>query len=501
MELTEDKLPNDIQELKRLLISTQKKYDNLLEQFKLAQQRQYVASTEKNILQGELFDEPSEAEAAEEGAPTETVVAAHTRQQKPKRQPIPDHFPREVIRHDIDDAEKRCDCGCEKICFGEEVSEQLDIIPPQIKVIQHVRPKYVCKSCESHISMAPMPWVLLPKSIASAGLVAYTITNKYVDHIPLYRQEAIWQRYGIDIPRSSCCDWILKTAELCEPLIKQLTTHILKSGYVQADETPVQVMKEAQRKNTQKSYMWVYRGGDANNVGVVYEYQETRAAAHPKLVLESFEGYLQTDGYKGYDWVSDKDDIVHLACMAHARRPFAELVKMSKKVGKSHQAVALIGQLYHVEAKARHLNPWERKALRGKEAKPILDKLKAWLEKSIKGSPPKGKLGNAIKYMLDRWGELNHYLLDGRLEIDNNLIENAIRPFAIGKKNWLFAGSPRGAKASATLYSLIMTCKANDIDPYAYFRYMLDQLRTCSSDEDYNALLPFNIDKSVLRIN
>lgn len=501
MTISEDKLPNDIQALKRLLISTQKKYDHLLEQFKLAQQRQYAASSEKNILQGDLFDEPSVDNADDTNLSTETSVAEHTRKKKPKRQPIPDHFPREVICHDVDESEKRCACGCEKTCFGEDISEQLDIIPPQIKVIQHVRPKYVCTSCESNISIASMPPVLLPKSIASAGLVAYTITNKYVDHIPLYRQEAIWRRYGIDIPRSSCCDWMLKTAELCEPLIKQLTTHVLNSGYVQADETPVQVMKEVMRKNTQKSYMWVYRGGDTNKTGIVYEYQETRAASHPKLLLASFQGYLQTDGYKGYDWVNDEKDIVHLACMTHARRPFAELVKISNNVGKSHQAVALMSQLYKVEANARDLSPEARKALRDIEAKPILDKLKTWLEKSIKGSPPKGKLGKAIKYMLDRWNELSNYLLDGRLEIDNNRVESAIRPFAIGRKNWLFAGSPRGAKASATLYSLIMTCKANDIDPYAYFRYMLDQLRACNSDEDYKALLPFNIDKSLLRIN
>ena len=229
---------------------------------------------------------------------------------------------------------------------------------------------------------------------------------------------------------------------------------------------------------------------------MIYDYQETRAGQHARDFLQGFKGYLQTDGYKGYDWVADYKEITHLGCMAHARRPFAELVKILKKTGKAHQALSFIQNLYKVETYARDnkLDTEQRKMLRDKESKPILDKLKIWLEKTMRGSPPQGKLGKGINYIVDRWEELTNYLKDGRLEIDNNAIENSIRPFAIGRKNWLFMGSPRGARAGMIFYSLIMTCKANDIEPANYFNYMLLRLRDCKTDKDYKALLPFNID-------
>lgn len=500
-----ESLPNDPESLKKLLIETQEKlissenktqhwkseYEKLFEQFKLAQLKRFAASSEKNPLQDSLFDE---ADAPiEETQETKTVtVQAHERKTHPKRKPLPESFPREVIEHDVSDAEKQCDCGCQKTKFGESVTEQLDIIPPQIKVIRHVRPKYVCKKCEEGIVIAPMPKLLLPKCIASSGFMAYAVVSKYVDHLPLYRQEQIWKRMHVDIPRNSLCNWLIKTADQCEPLYQLIREHILSGNYIQADETPVQVLKEPDRKNTSKSYIWVYRGGPPNQIATYYEYQETRAGAHCQNWLNGFKGYLQSDGYKGYDWVDDHKNITHLACMVHARRPFAQLIKIAKKPGKSHEAIKYIQKLYQIESEVKSLSFDERKAIRLERAKPILDNMKIWLDKSARTTPPKGKLGMAIQYMLDRWQQLNHYLLDGQLQIDNNLIENDIRPFAIGKKNWLFKGSQRGARAGAIFYTLIATAKIHHLEPYRYLRYVFEKLPGCKSPDNYRALLPWN---------
>lgn len=477
--------------LKKQIEELQHKYNSILEQYKLSQQRQFNPSSEKNILQGELFDEVGVEEVKEEQAES-VEVPAHKRT-KSKRKSLPANLPRTDVIHDINESEKTCECGCQKERFGEEVTEQLEIVRPKLNVIRHIRPKYACKKCELGVAIAPMPNLLLPKSNATPSLITFIVIGKYLDHLPLYRQEQIWKRYGIDIPRNTMCGWLLSVAELCEPLWEQLRLHLLAYDYAQADETPVQVLQEPGRTNAQKSYMWVYRGGCIKEKVIVYDYQETRAGQHAKDFLNGFKGYLQTDGYAGYNWVSETSDIIHLGCMTHARRPFAELVKLIKNPGKAHQALAFIQKLYAVEKEARQLMPDERFELRNQKAKPILDKFKDWLNKIMKGSPPQGKLGSGIKYITERWSELTNYLMDGRLEIDNNAIENCIRPFAVGRKGWLFMGSPKGARAGVIFYSLIQTCKANDIDPEKYFNYMLNRIRECRIDEDYKALLPFNI--------
>lgn len=502
-------LRHEVEELKSRLIEAshestlwKDKYESLLEQFKLFQQRQFAPSSEKNLAQQDFFDEAGIdlPEPKNEESQSNTIDVPAHKPTKAKRAPFPKNLPREEIVHDIEEEKKICDCGCEKERFGEEVTEQLKVIPPKLSVVCHIRPKYACKKCESAVSIAAMPNLLLPKSNATPSLITFIILNKYCDHLPLYRQEQIWKRYNINIPRNTMCGWLLSVAELCEPLWEQLRLYLLAHDYIQADETTLQVMKESERKNTQKSYAWVYKGGCVKQKVVVYEYQETRAGLHARNFLKGFKGYLQTDGYKGYDWVDDIEEIIHLGCMAHARRPFAELVKLIKKPGKAHQALAFIQKLYKVEKEARDngLTPEERQALRDKKSKPILNKLKEWLEKTMRGSPPQGKLGKGIKYMIDRWEELTNFLKDGRLEIDNNGVENSIRPFAVGRKNWLFMGSPRGARAGMIFYSLIMTCKANDIDPASYFNYMLNRIRNCKTDNDYKALLPLNIDQNLL---
>jgi len=501
MEKTAD-LPTSVPELHDLIFSLQEevghfkqKYYFMLEQFKLAQQRQFARSSESNVLQYEMqFDEAESVPAEEIPEEENTITVTYTRS-KPKRRTLPDNLPREVIEYDIEESEKQCACGCLKKRIGEEITEQLEIVPAQLKVIQHVRPKYACNRCDEGVSIAPMPTLFLPKSMASASLVAHTIINKYQDHLPLYRQEKIWQRMGVEMARNTLSGWIIAAAEVCMPMREVLINALRTSDYLQADETPVQVMDEPNRKNTSTSYMWVYRTSRPDNTIILFDYRETRQAAWPKEILKHFKGYLQTDGYNGYDWVDNEPGITHLGCMAHARRPFAELVKLAKTTGKSHQAVAYFQKLYAIEKIARDnkYTPEQRHQLRLEKSKPVLDKMKDWLEKSLKHAVPQSKLSNALLYMQQRWEELTNYLIDGTLEIDNNGAENQIRPFALGRKNWLFSGSPRGAHASALFYSLIATAVANAWNPFDYLKHLFENIRHCKTQDDYVKLLPFNI--------
>ena len=313
--------------------------------------------------------------------------------------------------------------------------------------------------------------------------------------MPLYRQEKIWERLDVDLPRNSLCGWILKTAELCEPLIKQLQKNIVSYDIAQADETTVQVMHEKGRENTTKSYMWCYRGGNKDNFSIVYDYQETRGGYHAERFLSGYKGFLQSDAYSGYNWVDKNAQITSVGCHAHARRPFAELVKIATAPCLAHQALTFYRKLYAIEdlARTKKLSADSRLALRAEKSKPILDAFKIWLDHHLTKTSEQGKIGKAIRYCLSNWDELTNYLKDGRIEIDNNLLENAIRPFALGRKNWLFMGSPAGAKAGGILYSLIETCKTHNINPQKYFFAMLHKIRLCKTDDDYKKLLPQNI--------
>ncbi len=305
------------------------------------------------------------------------------------------------------------------------------------------------------------------------------------------RQEEMWKRMEIDMPRSSLCGWVLKTAEFAVPLVRLLQKIIISNDYVQVDETSVQVLNEVGRDNRTKSYMWVYRGGGSNPC-IVYEYQETRGGYHAQQFLLGFEGYLQSDAFSGYNWANDKEEILRVGCHAHARRPFAELAKTQKTSGLAHEAIKFYRKLYAVESEARdnQLTPEERYKLRQEKSVPVLAAFKKWLDHHTPKTSEQGAIGKAIRYCVGNWTELNNYLIDGRVEIDNNLVENAIRPFAIGRKNWLFNASPSGAKAGAIFYSLIETCKANNIEPYRYLCAMLTRIRGCVTEDDYRKLLP-----------
>lgn len=510
MKLNIKKLPKSLEELEKIIllqqqeiekhkqeaISYKERYIRLLEEFKLEKSRKFSTSSEKNILQSDLFDEPGIQLTGElkDQLDDSIEVQSYTRKKHPVRRPIPKDIPREIIIHDISEAEKICHCGVSLVKIGEEISEQIKYIPAQLSAIQYVRPKYACKPCQENVKIAPMPSLLLPKSIASPELVAYTIIAKYCDHIPLYRQEAIWERLGIDMPRSSLCGWILKVSELCEPLIKLMQKQIITGDYVQADETTVQVLDEVGRDNKTKSYMWCYRGGGEKPI-VVYEYQPTRGGYHAEEFLNGFKGYLQSDAYSGYNFADKHEEIVKIGCMAHARRKFADIVKITKSNGLAHEAIKFFRAIYKIEKEANenNLSCEKRFNLRNEKAKPILEAFKIWLDTYLTKTPMQSKIHDAIRYTLSNWEYLTNYLKDGRIEIDNNLIENAIRPFALGRKNWLFNGSPSGAKAGAIFYSLIETCKANQIEPYKYFSMMLQHIRQCKNDDNYHKLLPQSI--------
>lgn len=304
------KQKNKITSQEQEIISYKERYIRLLEEFKLEKSRLYSSSSEKNLQPG-LFDEAGimlDAELLDQLNDT-LDIQSYKRKKHPIRKPIPSDIPREIITYDIPESEKMCSCGAELSRMGQEISEQIKYIPAKLSVIQHVRPKYACKPCQENVKIAPMPKLLLPKCVAGPELVAYTIIAKYCDHIPLYRQEAIWKRLGIDMPRSSLCGWLMKVAELCKPLVLLMQQQLIAYDYVQADETSVQVLNEVGRDNKTKSFMWCYRGG-GNKPILIYEYQATRGGYHAQNFLAGFKGYLQSDAYSGYNFAHKNQAIV-----------------------------------------------------------------------------------------------------------------------------------------------------------------------------------------------
>jgi transposase len=513
-------LPDNIDELKQMILSsadTARFYEQenrlLREQIRLLHAKLYGRKTEKlpgaeNIEQPSLFNEAEETVfQAKETAEEVVEVPAHTRKKR-GRKAIPDDLPRVEVVHDVSEENKKCACGAQKSRIGEEVSEQLDIIPAKIRVIRNIRPQYACKACEGvedegpTVTIAPMPEQMIPKSIASAGLLAQVLTAKFVDAIPFYRQEKQLERIGVEIPRATMCGWAIKVAERSAPLIELLKDEILGGPLINADETPVQVMNEPGRSNNLKSYMWVFRGGRIDSPGLLYQYHSSRSAEVAASFLRDFKGYIQTDGYQGYDFLDELEGVIHLGCWAHARRKFMEVTKAAGKgkTGSADVALTYIGKLYTLEKNVRlnKLSPKEIYRERQQKSKPILEEFRDWLFERTNKTPPKGLLGKAINYTLKQWDRLVRYIEDGRLRMDNNLAENAIRPFVVGRKNWLFSGHPVGAAASATLYTLIETAKANGLEPYRYLRFLFEKLPKAKSREDYKALLPPYIDKAQL---
>lgn len=425
------------------------------------------------------------------------------------RRPLPADLPRIEVVHDLSDEEKICFCGCRKSCIGEEVSEQLDIIPARMQVIRNIRLKYVCKNCEGvendepAVSIASVPAQMIPKSIATPGLLAHVLTAKFVDALPFYRQEKQFIRLGVDLSRATMCGWAMKVAEKCKPLLDLLHDEILSGPLINIDETTLKVLNEPERRS--KSYMWIFRGGARGRPSLVYQYHPTRAGDVAASYLRGYKGYVQTDGYSGYDFIDRWDGIHHIACWAHVRRKFVDVTKASskKKRGQADKALTIIKKLYKIEKNARvlELTTEELYAERQEKALPILESFRVWLNQKSIQTPPKGLLGKAISYAMNQWDRLVRYTEQGFTRPDNNDAENAIRPFVVGRKNWLFSGNPEGARASATLFSLIETAKANELEPYHYLRYLFERLPMAETTEDYKSLLPQYLSSEQLKLN
>jgi transposase len=479
----------------------------LEEQFRLAQLKRYAPSSEKRS--DRMFNEaeqmgPEPQPEAVALPDTGLPEAAPAVPQKRGCKPLPEDLPRKRVEHDIPEGQRICAC-CQGALhrIGEDVSEQLHIPPATPWVWQHVRVKYGCRHCEQHGISAPvvraaMPPQPLPGSVADAATIATVMTGKYADGMPLYRMEASFARAGIDLGRGTMGHWMIGAVERhLQRLYQAMHEVLLAQPLIHRDETTVQVLHEDGRSAQSQSYMWVYRGAETNATPVVlFEYQAGRGQQHPQAFLRGYTGTLMTDGYNAWRTL---DGVRHLGCFAHARRYFDEAAKAQGKAdGRARQALDLIGRLYQVEALAKGILPEGSSradytfALRQQHSLPVLATLETWLDQHAETVLPKSLLGAAITYARNQWPYLRRYADDGDAPIDNNLIERDIRPFTTGRKNWLFSSTVAGANASAVIYSIMLTCRACEVEPYAYLRHVLTELPGRADDEDIRDLLPFN---------
>ena len=367
-------------------------------------------------------------------------------------------------------------------------------MPATIQVIRHIRKKYACPCCEQHLVTADLPKQPMPKSLASPGTLAFVAVSKYADALPLYRQQVIFERLGHALPRATLANWMMQCGALIQPLINLLQDRLLTQCCIHLDETPVQVLNEAGKAAQSQSYMWVRAAGPPQETVILFDDDPSRSQQVPGTLLPDYHGTVMVDGYDGYEAVCQAQMIKRLGCWAHARRKFVEAQRAGGKKSKSpnaDHALKLIGNLYTLEKALAGAKADERYQQRQQQAKPVLDQLQAWLQQTLPTVPPQTALGKALYYLHHQWPRLIGYLEDGHYPIDNNRVENAIRPFAIGRKNWLFSNSVAGVKASANVYSLIETAKANGVEPYHYLRRVFTELPKANTVEDIEQLLPW----------
>jgi transposase len=393
------------------------------------------------------------------------------------RKPLPASLPRKRIVHDVALEDRACpECGLERRKIGEETREQLEYIPASLVVLEHVRPKYACKCCEAHVVIAPRLPEPIEKGLPGNGLLAHVAVSKFADHLPLYRLEGIFQRNGVELARSTMCDWMATIAELLEPIVREMTRRVLASKVIGTDDTPVKV-QDHKGKGVKTGHLWAYIG-DRDHRFVVYDYTPTWSGEGPERFLKAYpSGYLQSDGYAGYNGLHRRG-LVQVGCWAHARRKYHDCRTSDPE--RSHAAIAWIGRLYAVEKEARE-GSWDDARLmnaRLERSRPVLESFGNWLEGESKKVLPQSAIGQAMAYTRSNWVALTRYLEAPYLSIDNNATENAIRPIALGKKNWLHLGSDRGGKTAAILLSLIQSCKLQGNEPFAYLRDVLDRVST-----------------------
>ena len=484
-------LPDDVEVLKSLVIEQhttigqlQRQVEGLSHRLDLALRRIYGRSSERIdprqlLLFGQAMAtaaQTMEALAQAQQAKDDDDARVTSGGKKGHgRRPLPADLPRHRIEHAIDPAELTCPC-CSKprVKIGEEVSEQLDYTPASLFVIEHVRPKFACRQCEEGgVATAPKPaeGQVIDKGLPGPGLVAHVITSKYADHQPLYRQEAMLARHGVEIARSTMCGWMQAAADLLAPLVALMALQVRQSKVIHTDDTPVPVQAPGSGK-TKTGRLWVYIG-NADHPYTVFDYTPSRSRDGPRNWLKDYTGYLQADAFGGYDGIYAGGDVIEVACWAHARRKFYDA--RTSDSARSHQALATIRLLYDVErdAKEKELDAVQRHTLRQERSQPLLRQLRQWLQAQRDEVLPKSPMGTAITYALNNWDALMRYTSDGALAIDNNIAERAIRPITIGRKNYLTLGSDTGGRTAAVLYSLVASAKRHGLDPFVYLRDIL----------------------------
>ena len=490
-----DTLPHDvaqchalIQELSATVHEEQRLRTRLQQQVDLLLKRLYGPRAERiDPKQLVLFAQELVAAQESESTPEEELPAPAPAVKKGHgRKPLPKDLPRQRIVHDVPAHEKVCtECGADKKRIGEEVSEQVEYVPASMYILEHVRPKYACPCCQEHVVVADKPQKVIEKGLPGPGLVAHVITSKYCDHLPLYRQEFMLARHGVELSRKTLCGWVMTAAEKVQRLIELMKKEVLASRAIHTDDTPVRVQGQADN-GAFTGRLWVYVGDEAHPY-TVYDYTPSRKRDGPAAFLDGYHGYLQADAFGGYDGIYSSGDVIEVACWAHARRKFYDA--RSTDPNRAHCVLAWIRQLYDIERDGKKLDAEQRRALREERSKPLLDAMRRWFDEQRDKILPKSPIGEAMNYATNNWIALTRYLDDGILDIDNNEAEQALRGIAVGRKNWLFLGSDRGGRAAAIHYTLIQSAKRHGLDPFAYLRDVLLRITT-EPNTDLRALLP-----------
>ena len=490
MTLVTDSLPNDLQVLKALVSAQRAEIERLKMMIAKLRRTQFGRSSQQldaMIDQLQLSLEELEVSQDEVTSPIEPAPRTVSR-----RKPLPEHLPREIHVHQ---PESQCSgCGGKLRQLGEDVSEVLEYVPARFKVIRHVRPKLVCGCCE-HIAQVPAPSRPIARGLAGPGLLAHVLVSKFVDHLPLYRQSEIYAREGVDLERSTLADWVGQSSQLLRPLINALERHVMSGHKVHADDTPIGVLAPGNGK-TKTARLWTYvrddrPAGYTTPAAVWFAYSPDRKGQHPRAHLKGFAGILQADGYAGFAQLYASGAIQEAACWAHTRRKFYDVYK-DQASPLAAEALQRIAALYAIESEIRGQPPDQRRTIRQSRTSPLLEQLNAWLSQTLTLLSRKSALGGAIFYALNRWQALTRYCDDGRIEIDNNAAERALRGVALGRKNYLFAGSDAGGERAAAIYSLVGSAKLNSLNPQAYLTHVLERI----ADHPINRvdeLLPWNV--------
>jgi transposase len=480
------------------------------EQIRLATAQKYGSSSEKNITEAQLFMASIFNEAEKESRPDAyepTIEEITYKRKRGVRKPTIEKYdglPIVEIHYELSEEELACGhCGMRMKEIGIEIHDELVCHPAIFEIRRHIQHKYACEdeTCEvesgsTNIVMARAPEPPIPHSPAGASLLAYIISRKYSEHLPLYRQEKQFGYEGITISRQNMANWMIKCAILFMCIYNRLHWYMLQDRYLHADETPIQVLSEPGKKATSHSYMWVYLTSKYRKRIILYEYSRSREGGHPKKFLKGFSGFLQTDAYSGYNGL---DNVVNIYCFQHVRRKFTDALKaLPKGADKSKtitaEGIAYIDKLFALEREYESMTPDQRYEARLKKTQPVLDAYHAWLTEKKLTALPQGKLAVAINYPLTHWDTLCAFMKDGEIEISNNDAENAVRPFAVGRRNWLFAKTPNGASSSAVLFSIVETAKVNGLIPFEYLKFLLEMIPNINvtNTDALDALLPWS---------